>query len=149
MLFFLAERNIGSIILNYQGFYTEQIVFVEQCLCGEIGDKRKMIGNKKRKLSVPVRQEVLARLSQCRKDFSRLGVRRLGIFGSVARDNAVPGSDVDILVEFEIPSYHNYVRLKRYLERKLGHKVDVLTPPAVEGRIRESVLRELVYVPEK
>lgn len=47
------------------------------------------------------RDEILTLLSTLKNDLStRYKVRRIGIFGSYARSEAVPGSDVDILVDF-------------------------------------------------
>jgi len=47
------------------------------------------------------REEFFDRIAAHRPELTRAGVRRLGVFGSVARDEAGPESDVDILVEFE------------------------------------------------
>ncbi len=50
------------------------------------------------------RQQILALLARHRGEIaSRFGVRSLGLFGSAARDELVPASDVDVLVEFEDP----------------------------------------------
>ena len=44
---------------------------------------------------------------------ARAGVLRLGVFGSVARDEAGPESDVDILVEFEkVPDLYEFAALR-------------------------------------
>jgi len=47
------------------------------------------------------RQEFFDRIAAHRPELARAGGSRLGVFGSVARDEAGPESDVDILVEFE------------------------------------------------
>ncbi len=50
------------------------------------------------------RQQILALLARHGGEIaSRFGVRSLGLFGSAARDELVPASDVDVLVEFEDP----------------------------------------------
>ena len=55
----------------------------------------------------------------------RYGVTRLGIFGSVARDEAAESSDVDIVVDME-PNLFARVRLKEDLESFLGTRVDLV-----------------------
>lgn len=57
------------------------------------------------------------------------GVNRLGLFGSFVRDQAVPGSDVDLLVEFEpgLKSFLNFVNLGFFLEEILDRKVELVT----------------------
>ncbi len=58
------------------------------------------------------------------------GIRRIGIFGSVAMDSARPDSDVDIVVEFERPIGLKFMEFVTYMENLFGKKVDVLTKPA-------------------
>ena len=51
------------------------------------------------------RADVIARISARREELTKqFGVRSLALFGSVARDEARPDSDVDVLVEFEGPT---------------------------------------------
>jgi uncharacterized protein len=79
---------------------------------------------------------------------AEFGVRRMGLFGSFARDEADEDSDVDLVVEFERPVGLRFVDLAEHLERVLGRKVDVLTPAgiatirpkAVGRRIAENIL---------
>ena len=73
-------------------------------------------------------------------------VRELAIFGSVARDEAGPESDIDILVDFDrqVGLLH-CGRLKVYLEGLLGRKVDLVETAALRPRIRERVLREAIH----
>jgi hypothetical protein len=72
-------------------------------------------------------------------------VQSLSIFGSVARDEAGPDSDIDLLVEFDGPvGLFVFVRTKQYLEQILGSRVDLVTPDALRREFRETVLREAV-----
>ena len=82
-----------------------------------------------------------------RKDILRLakryGVTRLRIFGSVARGEATPDSDIDFLVEMEPErSLFDLGGLLVELEALLGCKVDVLTEKSLHWYIREKVLSE-------
>ena len=63
------------------------------------------------------RAEVIALLEAHRLELARLAVRRISLFGSVARDEALPGSDVDVLVEFDGPAtFGRYTGLLAFLE---------------------------------
>ncbi len=77
----------------------------------------------------------LARL--CREN----GVRRLRIFGSSARGEERPDSDVDLIVEFGRPTgFVELVRLERLLAEIFGRRVDLTTEPGLDPYIRDSVL---------
>jgi uncharacterized protein len=75
-----------------------------------------------------------------------LGVRSLALFGSVARDEATPSSDIDIVVEFEPPiTFDRYMDIKFYLEDHLGKKVDLVSWKSLKPQLREMVEKEAVY----
>ena len=77
----------------------------------------------------------------------RFAVLDLAIFGSVARDEAGPDSDIDILVTLDDKaSVFKIMDLQFHLEDLLGLKVDLATPRALRPRIRPSVERDLIHV---
>ncbi len=78
----------------------------------------------------------------------RFRVDRLGVFGSVLRGEETTSNDVDILVGFEEghKTFDNYMDLMFYLEKLLGREVDLITFESVHPLMRESILREAVYV---
>ena len=72
--------------------------------------------------------EILSILARHKPELrGRFGVRELAIFGSYARGEATPVSDVDILVALERPLGWEIVDLRDYLEALLGLPVDLLT----------------------
>jgi predicted nucleotidyltransferase len=74
-------------------------------------------------------------------------VRSLALFGSVARDEAGPASDIDLLVEFDRPTgYFGLVRLQLFLEEVLGAPVDLGTPGSLRPGMRERVRKETIRV---
>lgn len=91
---------------------------------------------------------VLQLLKQKNTEMERkFGVKSLLLFGSVARDEATPASDVDLLVEFNRPvGYFGLFALQDYLERLLGCPVDLGTPDSLKPYIRERVMGELIHV---
>ncbi len=75
------------------------------------------------------------------------GVKSLQLFGSVARDEATPASDVDLLVEFNRPTgYFGLFALQDYLEELLGCSVDLGTMNSLRPKIKEQIIKDLVYV---
>ncbi|NJL46764.1 MAG: nucleotidyltransferase family protein [Leptolyngbyaceae cyanobacterium SM2_5_2] len=91
------------------------------------------------------KQEALTLLANHQKTLKGFGVKSLMLFGSVARDEAQTGSDVDLLVEFDRPvGLFTFVRLKRYLEEILESSVDLGTPDSLKPHLQESVFREAV-----
>lgn len=76
---------------------------------------------------------------------SRYSVKRIGIFGSYAKGEQNKKSDVDVLVEFEEPTFDNFMELSFYLEDLFGMKVDLLTPNSLSPYMRTSVEKEVVW----
>ncbi|OGV60941.1 MAG: nucleotidyltransferase [Lentisphaerae bacterium RIFOXYC12_FULL_60_16] len=95
------------------------------------------------------RQEVLHTLVQHRHELAEMKVRSLAIFGSVARDEAVASSDVDVLVEFDeqaqVGLFH-LIGVKQYLENLLHCTVDLGTPDTLREPIRTQALKESIRV---
>ena len=77
-----------------------------------------------------------------------MGVVRLGLFGSFARDEANEDSDVDLLVEF-VPGgkrFDRFLALADLLEEDLGRHVELVTPESLSRYIGPHILREVRYV---
>ena len=91
------------------------------------------------------RDEVLAQLEKNREAIRRYGVRRIGLFGSCARGEASPTSDLDFLVEFERKTFDGYMDLKDFLERQFDCRVDLVLADTLKPRIRERILQETIY----
>lgn len=69
----------------------------------------------------------------------------VGIFGSYARGEEKPGSDVDVLVDFDTgATLFDLVGLGDYLEELLGLPVDVVSKRALHPRMQDNVLKEMV-----
>ncbi len=77
----------------------------------------------------------------------KYNVKRLGIFGSVVRNQQKKESDVDMLVEFTSPiGFFDFIRLENYLAETLNQKVDLVTKKALKRAIKSDVLKETLYV---
>ena len=78
-------------------------------------------------------------------DLLQHGVKSLSVFGSLARGESTPSSDIDMLVEFNRPvSLFEFIRLKIYLEDLTGRRVDLVTPDAIRPSMRTAILNEAV-----
>ena len=72
---------------------------------------------------------VLSQISAIRQELvEQFTVKRIGVFGSCARGDEGPKSDVDIIVELDVPTFDHYMDLKFRLEEMLRRPVD-LAPP--------------------
>jgi len=77
----------------------------------------------------------------------RFGVDSLALFGSVARDEARPDSDLDVLVTFkQTPGLFGFLELKQYLEQITSCPVDLVTEKALKKQLKDKILREAISV---
>jgi predicted nucleotidyltransferase len=93
------------------------------------------------------RDEILRRLEENLEMIRGFGVRRLGFFGSYARDQQTEASDMDFLVEFESATFDNYFDLKFFLEGLFERPVDLVISDTIKPRIRTAILEETIYAP--
>ncbi|MBI4337511.1 MAG: nucleotidyltransferase family protein [Chloroflexi bacterium] len=92
------------------------------------------------------RAEAIAILQAHQEELRGMGVRSLAIFGSVARDQARPDSDIDLLVELDGRpiGLFAFIGIQEYLESILQGKVDLVTADALHPRLRDRILGEAV-----
>ena len=90
------------------------------------------------------KQQVIQRLEQIREQIQDLGVRRIALFGSVARGEARNGSDVDLLVQFDPAqkTLRNFMSLSFLLEERLQRPVELVTTESLSPFIGPHLLRE-------
>ncbi|KEF41432.1 MAG: hypothetical protein ER33_11595 [Cyanobium sp. CACIAM 14] len=93
------------------------------------------------------RAEVLARLRQYFPDLaSQFRVSNLALFGSFARDEPTPTSDVDLLVSFAEPIGFGFIHLADRLEALLGRRVDLVASDGIKENRRTSIMSSLIHV---
>jgi len=92
-------------------------------------------------------KDILGVVERHRDEIRRFGVRKLALFGSCARGDETPESDLDFLVEFEAKSFDAYMDLKEYLEKLLGRRVDLVLADAIKPRLRPAIIEEAVHAP--
>ncbi len=90
-------------------------------------------------------EQVIATLRAHEAELRAAGIRRLSLFGSIARGDAEPDSDVDLAAELE-PAAHigliELVALERRLAGLLGRPVDLLPEPVEKARLRANIERD-------
>lgn len=91
-----------------------------------------------------IRAELAALKSELQADYP---IRKLGVFGSYARDEQRPDSDLDILVTFDhTVTLFDLVRLENELSNRLGVDVDLVTRNSLKPRIGSRVDEDVVFV---
>jgi predicted nucleotidyltransferase len=93
------------------------------------------------------REHVIATLRQHEAELKAEGIVRLSLFGSVARNEGTPQSDVDLMAEFDSRrefSLLDRVRLENRLADMLGAKVDLAPARMLKDGVRERAVREAV-----
>jgi predicted nucleotidyltransferase len=93
------------------------------------------------------RRTIISSIRARRAELTRLGVKSLSLFGSVARGEERPDSDVDILVEFDgRATFDRFMETKFYLEEILNCKVDLVMPQAIKPRMKPYIMQDLIHV---
>lgn len=90
------------------------------------------------------RDSVLEILEGQKSTLRRLGVRRLGLFGSFARDEARADSDLDVLVEFDRKTFDRYMDVKILLEDLFARRVDLVLADRLKPALRDKILAEVI-----
>ncbi|MFN9259455.1 nucleotidyltransferase family protein, partial [Microcystis sp.] len=90
--------------------------------------------------------EILERLRTLKPELAeRYAINRIGIFGSVAREETRPTSDIDIVVDMP-PDLLKRVRLKAELENLFGREVDVIRyRDSLNPYLKARIDREAIY----
>ncbi|NUM36281.1 MAG: nucleotidyltransferase family protein [Candidatus Brocadiae bacterium] len=73
-------------------------------------------------------------------------VNKIGLFGSFARGEQNQHSDIDLLVDYDPIIGWDVFELREFLEEKLGRKVDLVPTRAIKPQLKDTILREVVYI---
>ncbi|MBI4823974.1 MAG: nucleotidyltransferase family protein [Nitrospirae bacterium] len=104
------------------------------------------------------KENIIKKLRENREILSRYGVKRIGVFGSYAREGQKRGSDIDLMVEFDQEMFGKdfkglfdaYMKLSSYLEKLFNRKVEILTPDSIRTirikEVAEDIQRSIAYV---
>jgi predicted nucleotidyltransferase len=96
-------------------------------------------------MDTTLRDSILQKLRDDRDELRRFGVRAISIFGSVARGDWRPKSDVDVLVDLDDDvSILGMARIARHLEELLGRRVDLVDVEGLRPQYRDEILAEAI-----
>ncbi len=93
-------------------------------------------------------QSVTQILTAQKRQLQIFGLRRIGIFGSLARGQEQESSDIDLLLDFE-PSqktYKNFFAGISFLEQLFNRPVDAVTPQALSPYLKPHIDKDITYV---
>ena len=92
------------------------------------------------------REEILSLLKEKRPQLDTFGVKSISLFGSVARNEATPESDIDMLIEFDGKvTFDRFMDTKFFLEDLFGAKVDLVMQDAIRPRMKSYIMQDLVH----
>lgn len=76
-------------------------------------------------------------------------LRKIGVFGSFARNEQKPGSDIDLLIE-RTPDAKNLfdsdMELQEFLMKKFNRKIDICTEKYIKSYARSFILKDAIYI---
>ncbi len=92
------------------------------------------------------RDYVLSELRERLPDMARrVGLRRIGLFGSYTSGQATESSDIGLIIELSAPSFDRYMDLKFYLEETLSRPVDLAMSETLKPRLKPCIEAEVQY----
>ena len=93
-------------------------------------------------------QSVTKQLESQKDTLQSFGLTRIGIFGSVSRKDALPSSDIDLLLDFDPAkkTYKNFLKSTTLLESLFHQPVDVVTAQSLSPYIQPHILKDISYV---
>lgn len=71
-------------------------------------------------------EEIINKIEEKKNTIRKYHVKKIGLFGSFAKNKSHKKSDIDLLVEFEKPSFDNYMDLLFLLEKIFKRKIDLV-----------------------
>jgi len=92
---------------------------------------------------------ILSTINAHKPRLTSFGVNKIGLFGSYARNEQQPHSDIDILIDFEPEkeTFDNFMSLSDYLEKLFAdEKIEVVTVNGLSPHIGRHILSEVNYV---
>ena len=91
--------------------------------------------------------EIICLIKKHNKELKKIGLLRIGLFGSCLRNETSESSDVDLILEFKEgeKKFHNYMAAYDFLQKILRKKLDIVTPESLSPYIKPYIDKEVVY----
>jgi predicted nucleotidyltransferase len=94
------------------------------------------------------RDEIIERLREREADLRAQGVAHAALFGSVARGDDSPDSDIDILVDLDpaiVVTIFDYAGVKEFIAGLFDRPVDVVSRESLKPRVRPKAIADAIY----
>jgi predicted nucleotidyltransferase len=94
------------------------------------------------------KEYILEKIKSKKQELALMGVRAIGVFGSLVRNEQTQSSDIDILIDFEEEkeNFDNYMAVYDFIEQLFqNQKVDIVTKNGLSPYIGPSILNEVKY----
>ena len=137
----IDEGSIFAIVGNENNLILRKIDIPNRKRIVEEAKTTETIGRKDR-LSI---KEIKKKLKENKEEIRKYSVKKLGVFGSFLKGKQKKESDIDILVDFKVTNYDNYMDLKEYLEDLFNRKVDLVVERTLKPELNY-VKKEAKYV---
>ena len=95
------------------------------------------------------KENILNKLKAHKLEFSKYGIRNVGLFGSYLRNEQTSTSDIDLLIDFEPEkeNFDNYMAVYDLFENLFkNEKIEVITKNGLSPYIGPRILSEVLYV---
>ncbi len=76
----------------------------------------------------------------------RYHVNRIGLFGSIVKEDFSGDEEVDIIVDFKKPIGDGIMELTEFLEEKINYKVGLITKGSIDRAYLKEIKKEIVYI---
>ncbi|OGZ65657.1 MAG: hypothetical protein A2812_01690 [Candidatus Staskawiczbacteria bacterium RIFCSPHIGHO2_01_FULL_36_16] len=90
-------------------------------------------------------KRIINEIEKKNKDIKKYGVKKIGLFGSYAKNKQHKKSDIDIAVTFDKETYNNYINLLFLLEKVFKRKIDLIIEKDIHPELK-SIKKEIKYV---
>ena len=103
-------------------------------------------GSKLENQAIPSKHFIKQTLADNRETLRKFGVKQIGLFGSYVNGTAHATSDIDLLVELERSTFHDYMGLVLFLEDLFEKKVDLVAIKSVKSGLQPYIEKQVEYV---
>ncbi len=90
-------------------------------------------------------KQIIRKIENKKEEIKKKSVKKIGLFGSFLKGKQKPKSDIDILIEFEEPTFDNYAEVLILLEKILKRKIDLITKSSLRPELKY-IIKEAEYV---
>jgi len=134
-----VEYKYDDFVKEYEKYRSKKKNYMIIYACYAINSLRRQKGslNKERIFQI---------ITENNEKIRKFSVNYLALFGSAAREELKPDSDIDVLVEIEEKTLDNYMDLKFFLEDLFGRDVDLVMRGTIKPRIKDKVLSEAIDI---